>query len=61
MERPISDWTGKILKAAGQSGTAVHNVNRVLIDSALDQVDKKTIARREYLNNSEHVGPDYRL
>ena len=60
MERPTSEWTGKILKAAGQAERAVFDVNRVLIDDAIEQVDNKTSARRAYIENTQNIGPDYR-
>jgi hypothetical protein len=60
MNRPTSEWTSKILKASGQAEKAVHDVNRILLDDALAQVDSQTKYRREYMANSEHVGPDYR-
>ena len=60
MKRQTSEWTSRILKASGQAEKAIHEVNRILLDDALAQVDKQTQSRREYLANSEHVGPDYR-
>ena len=51
----------KIMDAASISGKNIYTRDMAAISNALDMVDDKTSARRKYLENVIHVGPDYRM
>jgi len=55
-----NDLQKRILEAATKGEQVVNNMCKQELQKGIDHINAKVESRLQYLQNSEHVGPDYR-